>query len=156
MAESTSNMSVRWRVLVVGNNPIDLSFIFERLQAISGRNVLTETAFDLPSALQRLDNFRPEHILIDDNVGQPAMQAMVIELQKGWMRTVPITVLKNSNYQQSIATGVMNYVLKQNLSSELLYKELLNSIHFLKTRLSLERFYRKRRGGLKRLFGSSD
>ena len=150
------DLGERWRVLVVGNNPIDLNYIFDRLKGISKKHILTEMAFDLRSALQRLLTFHPEHILIDDNVGRPAMKAMVLELQKSDSRYVPITVLKNSNYQESIGTGVMNYVLKDNLNSELLYKELLNSLHFLRTHLSWEQAHRKKAGALKRLLGSGD
>jgi len=146
----------RWKVLVVGNNPIELGLVFDRLQGIARKRVITEMAFDLQSALKRLVTFRPQHILIDDNVGTTMMKAMVKELLKMSAREVPITVLKNSNYHESIAAGVMNYVLKQNLNSELLYRELLNSIHFLKTSLSWQRARKKRRGMLRSFFQSTN
>ena len=111
-------------------------------------------AFDLRTILQRLIWFRPQHILIDDNIGNHALHDMVTWLQRRKTRNVPITVLKNSNYHEAISSGVMNYVLKKNLTSELLYRELLNSIQFLKTQQYWEKAYRKRKGQIKRLVKS--
>ena len=140
----------RWEVLVVGNNPIELGHVFDRLHGIKDKVISTEIAFDLKSILQRLVWFRPQHILIDDNIGRNALQAMVAMLHNRNTRNVPITILKNSNYQEAISAGVMNFVLKQNLTSELLYRELLNSLHFLKTQRYWDKAYRKRKGQLAR------
>ena len=145
------NSQDRWKVLVVGNNPIEMGQVFDRLQGIQGKVISTEMAFDLPSILQRLARFRPQHILIDDNVGRSALQVMVGMLQSRKTRNVPITILKSSNYEEAISAGVMNYVLKQNLTSELLYRELLNSLRFFETQHYWEKAYRKRKGQLKRL-----
>jgi CheY-like chemotaxis protein len=150
MADS-GNLKERWKVLVVGNNPIELGHVFDRLNGIPHKTILTEVAFDLQTILQRLVRFRPQHILIDDNIGRTAMHAMVDKLHNRRTRNVPITVLKNSNYHEAISAGVMNYVLKQNLTSELLYKELLNSLHFFETQRYWDRAYRKRKGQLARL-----
>lgn len=155
--ESTQDVNSpddRWKVLVVGNNPTELGPVFDQLRGIQGKKVSTEMAFDLRTILQRLIWFRPQHILIDDNIGNLALHDMVARLQKSRTRNVPITVLKNSNYHEAIGNGVMNYVLKKNLNSELLYKELLNSIQFLKTQQFWEKAYRKRKGQLKRLVQS--
>jgi hypothetical protein len=144
----------KWNVLVVGNNPIELGHVFERLHAIRGHKILTEMAFDLQTILQRLTLFRPQHIIIDDNVGQTALQNIVDKLHRGKSSRVPITVLKNSNYREAIGNGVMNFVLKQGLTSELLYLELLNSLRFFETHQYWNRAYRKRKGQLKRIVRS--
>ena len=149
MAKS-DNLKDRWKVLVVGNNPIELGHVFDRLHGIQGKAISTEMAFDLQSILQRLARFRPQHILIDDNIGRSALQAMVGMLRNRWTRNVPITILKNSNYQEAISAGVMNYVLKDNLTSELLYRELLNSLRFLETQRYWDKAYKKRKGQLAR------
>lgn len=150
MAENR-NLQERWKVLVVGNNPIELGHVFDRLHGIQHKTILTEMAFDLQTILQRLVRFRPQHILIDDNIGRSALQTMVDKLHNRKTRNVPITILKNSNYEETIGAGVMNYVLKQNLTSELLYRELLNSLHFLETQRYWDKAYRKRKGQLGRL-----
>jgi hypothetical protein len=147
-----NNSQEGWKVLVVGNNPIELGPIFDRLHGIHNKTILTEMAFDLKTILQRLALFRPQHILIDDNVGKSELHLMVNRLHGSRTRNVPITILKNSNYHETIGAGVMNYVLKQNLTSEGLYRELLNSLHFLETQRYWDKAYRKRKGQLSRLF----
>ena len=146
------NLLEKWKVLVVGNNPIELGHVFDRLQEIQHKTILTEMAFDLQSSLDRLTRFRPEHILIDDNIGRAALQTMVSMLHHRGPRNAPITILKNSNYQETIGHGVMNFVLKEHLTSERLYRELLNSLYFFETQRLWKKAYGKRKGQLVRLF----
>ena len=142
----------KFNVLVVGNNPIELSRVFDNLNKIEGKNVITEIAFDLKSIVERLIKFQPQYILIDDNIGRIALKNMVNALIKGRKtKDIPITVLKNSNYHEAISTGVLNYVLKENLSGDSLYTALNNSLKFKKTQLFLLDAYKKRKGQLLRL-----
>jgi hypothetical protein len=149
LMKANSGLGDEWRVLIVGNNPIELNHVNERLRDIQQATILTEMAFDIQSGLRRLTRFHPQHILIDDNIGKPTLHAMVETLSRRRTRNVPITVLKNSNYEETICSGVMNYVLKQNLTSNLLYCELLNSTHFQES-LPYGHF-RKPKGQLARL-----
>jgi AmiR/NasT family two-component response regulator len=144
------------KVLVVGNNPIDLSHTFESLSKISGHKVITEIAFDLASIIDRLSHFRPTYILIDDNMGQPELKATVLALSVNRKtRHVPITVLKNSNYHEAMNTGVMNYILKETITGDSLYTALKNSLKFKKTQLYLQQAYKKRKGQLLRILKSN-
>lgn len=145
----------QWKVLVVGNNPIELGYVFDQLHGMEHRKVLTEMAFDMKSILERLIFFKPQHIIIDDNIGRSELHKMVEKLHGRKTRNVPITILKNSNYQETIGAGVMNYVLKQNMSSDLLYRELINSLRFLETQRYWEKAYKKRKGQLGRLLKSA-
>lgn len=148
----SSPLLEKFNVLVVGNNPIELSRVFDNLNKIEGKKVMTEIAFDLKSIVERLIKFQPQYILIDDNIGRPALKSMVSALLKGRKtKDIPITVLKNSNYHEAISTGVLNYVLKANLSGDSLYTELNNSLKFKKTQLYLLNAYKKRKGQLFRL-----
>lgn len=150
--EAKSPLLEKFNVLVVGNNPIELSHVFDNLNKIEGKKVITEIAFDLKSIVERLIKFQPQYILIDDNIGRPALKSMVTALLKGRKtKDVPITVLKNSNYHEAISTGVLNYVLKENLSGDSLYTALNNSLKFKKTQLYLLDAYKKRKGQLLRL-----
>ena len=133
-----------WKVLVVGNNPIELGDIYQRLQGITDKIIQTEMAFDLKTILERLTLFRPQHIIIDDNIGRSELQAMVVRLHGRKTRHVPITILKNSNYEQTIGAGVMNFVLKKNLTSDLLYRELQNSLRFLESQRYWHKMFRRR------------
>jgi len=139
-------------VLVVGNNPIELTRTFESLKRIRERTVITEIAFDLRSIIDRLVHFRPHYILIDDNLGQLELKAAVEALLKNRRtKNIPITILKNSNYREAMNTGVMNYILKDSITGESLYTALKNSLKFKKTQLYLQQAYKKRKGQLLRV-----
>ncbi len=142
-------------VLVVGNNPIDLSRTFDSLSKISEHKVIAEIAFDLAGIVERLAHFKPNYILIDDNVGKPELKATVLALSSNRKtRHVPITVLKNSNYHEAMSTGVMNYILKETITGDSLYTALKNSLKFKKTQLYLQQAYKKRKGQLLRILKS--
>ena len=139
-------------VLVVGNNPIDLGRVFDSLNRIPEKRIITEIAFDLKTIVVRLDRFTPNFILIDDNIGKSELTNSVRALLRfRKTKRIPITVLKNSNYHEAICAGVLNYVLKANLTGESLYKALKNSIKFRQTQRYLRNAYRRRKGQLGRL-----
>ena len=133
-------------VLLIGNNPIDLTKTLEKINQLHGRRIITEIAFDLRSIVERLMKFNPNFILIDDNIGKTELTQTISALSKTRKtRDVPITVLKNSNYQESSTTGILDYVLKQNFSAEAFYSMLRNSLKFKRTQLYLYKAYQKRR-----------
>ena len=147
VAESTEQFDV----LLIGNNPIELSKVFDSIRQTKGKRIITEIAFDLQSGLQRLIKFRPSHIVIDDNIGkQPLSEAVKILSNHTKTKNVPITVIKNSNYLEAVTFGVMNYILKDNLTGDSLFVALRNSLKFKKTQEYLVRSYRKRKGKLLR------
>lgn len=150
--KSTSKDEVN--VLVVGNNPIELSQVFDSLAKIQGKKVFTEIAFDLKSIVERLGKFKPTFILIDDNIGTSELKTTVEALHHiRKTKSIPITILKNSNYREAINNGVMNYVLKKDLTSESLYVALKNSLKFKTTQRYLSLAYKKRKGQLQRILG---
>lgn len=139
-------------VLLIGNNPIDLTKTLEKINQIHGRRIITEIAFDLRSIVERLMKFTPNFILIDDNIGKSEMNETIHTLSKTRKtKDVPITVLKNSNYQESSTSGILDYVLKQNFSAESFYSILRNSLKFRRTQLLLYKAYQKRKTQLKKL-----
>lgn len=139
-------------VLLVGNNPIDLTKTLEKLNELHGRRIITEIAFDLRSILERLMKFNPNYILIDDNIGKSEMTQTIQTLGKSRKtKDVPITVLKNSNYIESSTTGILDYVLKQNFTADTFYSILRNSLKFKRTQLYLRSAYNKRKKQLGKL-----
>jgi hypothetical protein len=146
------NASKPVHVLLIGNNPIDMSGILEKLNQIRGTRVITEIAFDLRSILERLMKFKPNYILIDDNIGRFELTQTINALaERSKTKNIPIAVLKNSNYQESYGSGsILDYLLKTNLSAESLYNTLRNSLKFRKTQLYLYKAYERRRRALKK------
>jgi DNA-binding NarL/FixJ family response regulator len=134
-------------LLLVGNNPIELSSILGKVQMIPGNKIITEIAFDLKSLFERLMNFRPNYILIDDNIGKPelteALQALAGNRKT---KDIPVTVLKNSNYEETRgSSSVLDYVLKQNISTESILNTVKNSIKSRRTQLFLYKAYNMRK-----------
>jgi CheY-like chemotaxis protein len=140
-------------VLLIGNNPIDMSKTLEKINQMRDRKIITEIAFDLKSILERLMRFSPNFILIDDNIGRRELAEAVDTLARSRKtKNIPITVLKNSNYQEaSPSSGVLDYLLKTNFSSESLYTAVRNSLKFRRTQLYLSKAYQRRTGQMKRL-----
>src|SRR5690606_10353608 len=100
-------------LLLVGNNPIELSSILNKVQMIPGNKIVTEIAFDVKSLLERLSSFRPNYILIDDNIGRAELtEALEALASNKKTKDIPVTVLKNSNYEESHgSSSVLDYVL---------------------------------------------
>lgn len=134
-------------ILLVGNNPIEMGGVLEKLNKVRGQKIITEIAFDLKSILERLIRFRPNFILIDDNVGRSVMMETVNTLSaNSKTKDIPITVLKNSNYQESLmSSSILDYILKQNLSPEDLYNTVKNSLKLRRTQMYLYQAYQKRK-----------
>ena len=134
-------------ILLIGNNPIEMGSVLEKLKQVRGQRIITEIAFDLRSILERLMRFNPNFIFIDDNIGRNELMETVKSLSSNKKtKDIPITVLKNSNYQESLASStILDYLLKQNLSPENLYKTVKNSLRFRRTQLYLYQAYKKRK-----------
>ncbi|MEJ0031178.1 MAG: hypothetical protein WDO15_12725 [Bacteroidota bacterium] len=91
------------KLLIVGNNPIELGKILDKIEKID-RQKDVKIAFDFTSIIDRLQNFKPDYILIDDNIGRPELRHVVDSLlSERRTKNIPITVLKNSNYHERSA-----------------------------------------------------
>lgn len=139
-------------VLMIGNNPLELSRVFNYLKNIPDKKVITEMAFDLKSGLQRLAKFNAHFIILDDNLGRHELTHAVGSLSHyKKTKNVPVAVLKNSNYQEAFGGVAMNYILKGDLSEKALYAAFRSSLISARAQSYLKEVYRKRRGQLMRL-----
>lgn len=128
----------KFNLLLVGNNPIELSALTNKVKYMAEKNVITEIAFDIKSLFERLVNFKPNSIVIDDNIGKHSViEAIRALAQNRKTRDIPVTLLKNSNYQESLvsSSSVLDYMLKQNFSSESLWRGLQNAIKIKRTQV---------------------
>jgi PleD family two-component response regulator len=134
-------------VLLIGNNPMEMSTVLEKLKQVRNQQITTEIAFDLQSILERLIKFSPNFIFIDDNIGRFELQKTVKQLSTNRKtKDIPITVLKTSNYQEAMgASSILDYLLKQNLSADALSNTVRNSLRFRRTQLYLNKVYKRRK-----------
>lgn len=140
-------------ILLIGNNPIEMSRMLETIAKVPGRKIITEIAFDIKSSWVRLMKFHPNFILIDDNIGRKELSQTVDSfMQNSKTCDIPITVLKNSNYEEAVVSAdIMDYLLKKNLTAESLYNAIKNTLKFRRTRAYLMDAYNKRKGQLLKL-----
>jgi DNA-binding NarL/FixJ family response regulator len=124
------------RILLVGNSPLELSGVINLIGQIPDQEFITETAFDTKSLWSRLRNFSPAFILIDDNIGKSELSETIHALTHNTKTSdIPIAVIKNSNYIESLPTpDIWDYILKDNLSSTSLVMALRNTLKFKRTR----------------------
>lgn len=127
-----------------------MSSMLETISKVPQRKITTEIAFDVKSSLERLLKFQPNFILIDDNIGRKELSETVDSLvHNAKTCDIPITVIKNSNYEEAVASSdVMDYLLKKNLTAESLYNALKNALKFRRTRKYLTEAYNRRRNPL--------
>ncbi len=144
------------RILLIGNNPIEMSSLLDVIAKIPDRNIITETAFDGKSIASRLMKFDPTLILIDDNIGQRELSSTIQSLTRNTKtQEVPIIVIKNSNYTEALVSAdILDYLLKINLTTESIYNTIKNTLKFKRTRKLLAEAYNKRKVLLMRLAGS--
>lgn len=143
----TSHSQESVNILLIGNNPIEMSSMLDTIAKVPGRKIITEIAFDVKSSWQRLVKFQPTFILIDDNIGRSELSQTVDSfVHNSKTRDVPITVLKNSNYEEAVVSAdIMDYLLKKNLTAESLYNAIKNTLKFRRTRQYLLDAYNKRK-----------
>jgi CheY-like chemotaxis protein len=140
-------------ILLIGNNPIELGPVLEKLRQVRTRRIIAVTAFDLQSIVERLVSFRPNFILIDDNIGRAELIQTVNKLASSRKtKDIPITVLKNNNYQETFTSkSIQDYLLKQNLSTEALYNTIKNTLRLRKAQRLLSDAYKNRKSFLKQV-----
>jgi len=140
-------------ILLVGNNPIEMGKVLESFKKVRGQRIITEIAFDLKSILERLVRFNPNYIFIDDNIGRSELLETIKKLSADKKtQEIPITVLKNSNYHEALgSSSILDYLLKQNLTPEMLYSTIRNSIKGKRTQQYLYQAYQKRKEQLAKL-----
>ena len=147
-----SSKSDSVNVFLIGNNPTDLSGIYNLLKSIKTRTFKTEIHFDPNNILSRVSKFNPSCILIDDNLEKLKLRKLVKRLN-AHVRTrhIPITVIKNSNYAEPQIQEAQDYLLKESLTSESLSKSIFNSIKFKKMQRYLRVNYAQKKTKLNQL-----
>lgn len=134
-------------VLLIGNNPIEMENILASFNKIRTTRIVTEVAFNLKTTLERLIHFKPNYILIDDNLGNKELNQAVKKLASNkHTKNIPVTVIKNSNYKNAtVSSHILDYLMKNEISGEALMKAVDHSLKFKRTQLYLYNTYKKRR-----------
>ena len=116
-------------VLIVGNNPIEMTSIYNILVGIRSKNYLADVCFDIKDCFHKISKEKPSVILIDDNLMMDDVQKMVnILLQNSKTKEIKVIVLKSSNWNYNVVDNVDDYILKDSVSADILDKVIEKSL----------------------------
>ena len=139
------------KVLLVGNNPIEMSNIYDGLQSLKGKIIQLETSFSDEDTMKKIGMVQPNCIIVDDNLGLKPLKILVDKINGLGKEALSITLLKSDN-RQEIISGVQEYLLKEGITPERIYHALINAIRFQKTQKFLKLKYYTGKRKLKRMF----
>lgn len=143
-------------VFLLGNNPIELSNIYEKLKSIRTRKFNAEIGFDLKDAYKRIMKFKPMCILIDDNLEALYLKSLIKKLSsRDNTKDIPITIIKNSNYRDTYLAEAQDFILKDGITEETLSRSILNAIKWKPMSRYVYKSYKKSRSHFLDLFSKN-
>ena len=133
-------------VFLVGNNPIEMGPIYKYLSVLKKNRIIAEFCFDIKDSFNRILKMQPSCILLDDTLSKHYIKKLIQNLRNHRRtRDIPITLLKSNNHREVVANGIQDFLLKENLSADRLWKTILNSIKFKRNQRILNYIYYKRK-----------
>jgi len=120
-------------VLIIGNNPIEITSIYNSLNEYRGKNYIADVCFSIKDSISRMIKNRPDCILLDDNIIIDNIKSFIKKLRENSkLRNIPIVLLKSSNLNFSFGNEVQDFLLKGNLSTEILSNTIEKNVVSLK------------------------
>ena len=138
-------------VLLVGNNPLEMSLVYEKLFDLKDKIKRIETAFSHADMLNKIHLNHPNCILLDDNMGIRPLKSIVQTVNSLSKEAISITLMKSHN-RQEVTSGVHEYLLKEGINSTKVYKALRNALKFKRTQQFFRIKYYSGRRTFKRMF----
>lgn len=106
-------------VLIIGNNPIEMTSIYNILIEIRSKNYLADVCFDVKDSFHRISKAKPEIIFVDDNLVLDDIQKLVRILnQNSKTKHIKIIILKSSNWNYNVIDNVDDYILKDTINAD--------------------------------------
>jgi PleD family two-component response regulator len=119
-------------VLIIGNNPIEMTQVYNILVSNSSKNYLADVCFDVKDSFNRITKQKPSVILIDDNLlGDDINKLVKVLRSNARTKDIKIIVLKSTNWNYNVIDNVDDYILKDTVSSGLLDRLIYKNIHRL-------------------------
>lgn len=132
-------------VLLVGNNPGEVSNIYDHIGSFKPLFVIA-VAFNLRRIFRRIRKFKPASILIDDRLNRKKLRRLIQRLHRNPNTSeIPVTLLKSTNDEFGIRTGIDEYILKEGLTAEQLRNTIINSRRLRRTSIYLYKSYKMSR-----------
>lgn len=119
-------------VLIIGNNPIEMTSIYNILMGIRSNSYLTDVCFDVKDSFNRITKTKPEVIFIDDNLILDDIKKMVRVLKQNTKtKQIKIITLKSSNWGYNIIDDVDDYIMKDAIDKDKLDRLMQKNLNAL-------------------------
>ena len=146
MHRSKNSAKKKLNVLLIGNNPIGLSLVHEKIKESRMFISESEIVFDPSDVLPKIKSFKPDCIVIDDNMEREDLQAVMQKLKSSESgKKLPITIVQHSNKDDSPRDGADEFILSENMTGESIGRTLLNSLKIHEMRDYLKNSLEKRK-----------
>ncbi|MDH5379337.1 MAG: response regulator [Cyclobacteriaceae bacterium] len=133
-------------VLLIGNNPSELSTIYEQIKKSRNVSYIAEVAFDISDIEKFVKKSKMDCIVIDDKMEKKELDNLFQYLKKNSLTSnIPITIVQNSNADDAPRGGADEFILKNSVTSETLTHALFNSLKIHELRNYLKKAYTKRK-----------
>ncbi len=124
-------------VLIIGNNPIEMTSIYNTLIEIRSKNYLADVCFDIKDSFDIIAKSKPEVIFIDDNLILYDLKKLLrILKQNARTKHIKIIALKSSNWNYHIIDDVDDYILKDAINANILDRLIEKNLNPLKPQLA--------------------
>lgn len=114
------------KVLLVGNNPIQLTKYYNLIYNFKFRRFEVGCCFCLSDCLSKMRKFNPDCVLIDDDYPLEEIKALAGKIRT--RRNIPVMLLKESVYKELDQLSNFTFIHKENLSSDTLCRSILQTI----------------------------
>lgn len=130
------NLRRRWRsyrdvvrVLVIGNNPIELGEVHDHLETLKDASYKAEFAFSLADGFRRAVRFKPHMVILDDNLSEETLSELVAKFKRDKRTTnLPFALLKTDNYKSTAVAGFKEFMLKKGLTADRLSRAIQSTM----------------------------
>ena len=134
----------QFHVLLIGNNPNELSNYNSNLINDKQARYVTDVSFDLKESIKKVFQNNPGYILVDDCFGIEPLKRFIRKIRsKNKTQNIPVALLKSTNKSQLLISGIQDYFLKDNFSADRLYHAIKNSRKIRRTQIILYKTYKK-------------
>ena len=108
-------------VLIMGNNPIEMTSIYNILIESRSKNYLADVCFNVKDSFDRINKAKPEVIFIDDNlILNDNKKLLRILSQNSKTKNIKIIILKSTNWNYQVFDNVDDYILKDTINADTL------------------------------------
>jgi len=134
-------------ILLVGNNPTELSIANQSVVAFRKSILKTTVLFNFKKLTQSIKLLNPSGIFIDDKLNLKEIKKVIYKLHRNKNTShIPVTIIKSSNYTSYPNLGADDFILHTNLNGSSIYNSVINGKQFRKSRIYFIKVYRKQKG----------